>query len=582
MSMLRFRYHNFPIRYKLILWFIPLFLFTIGSVGAYSYNVAAKQIFERQTVEQSHVVSTAVTDLDYIAQDAIDTSNFLFIRTEIQQLFRPKEEIDFEDSKVAFGTISSAMVTRQFFQSLILYSNQHEPIEFNKRGYTSAMPMQEFKQTVIYKRAFEHPDKPTWAINTGQLNVFQGDTGNTIIFARVLKSDLTLRPIGLIVIGINEMDIRRSYASPVANGRDVIVVNTSGEVLSDSQGNWLGRQWSTLPYFQEANQRNLLITESVSTLTGWRIIAIQSREQLLSEVNRIKTVTLYTMAVTFLLALAFSWTVASFVSRPLKNIVLSMQKFQKGDFMQSVNPKGHDELGLLGYGYNNMVQKIKQLIDEVYSFQLEQREAELKLLQSQINPHFLYNTLNTLAWKLEQRGDHESSEMMYAFSRLFQISLSDGNDQITLQEEFTFISSYLYLQKMRSPRLHYNVTLDDSLRQITLLKLIVQPFVENAVIHGIEPLGGEGLIQVDASLGMEVCIIKVTDNGVGIKAGRLAELQGNARASNKSRSGFALWNVQERLRLCYGLAATIDIESEVGVGTRITITIPLERSTTHV
>lgn len=580
--MLRFRYRNLPIRYKLILWFIPLLLFTIGSIGAYSYNVASKQIFERQAIEQNHVVTTTVTDLDYIAQDAIDTSNFLYLRNEIQQLFRSKEDIDYEDSQVAFGMISSAMITRQFFQSLILYSNRMEPIEFDKRGYTSALPMDEFMQTVVYKRAFAHPDEPTWSIDTGQLRVFQGNSNNTIIFARVIKSDMNLRPQGVIVIGFDEIDLRRSYASTVENGREVIVVNADGEILSDSQGKWLARQWSTLPYAQQADQSNLLLTESVSALTGWRVIALQSREQLLEEVNRIKTVTLYTMAVTFLLALAFSWMIASFISRPLKNIVLSMQKFQKGDFTQNVKPNGQDELGMLGYGYNNMVMKIKNLIDEVYSFRLEQREAEFKLLQSQINPHFLYNTLNSMAWKMEQRNELESSEMVYALSRMFQISLSDGKDMITLQEEFAFISSYLYLQKMRSAKLHYNVKLDDSLRNITLLKLIVQPFVENAVIHGIEPLGGEGLIQVTASVQTDACIVTVTDNGVGIPADRLAQLQGAENAPDRSRSGFALWNVQERLRLRYGPAATVEIKSEVDFGTRITITIPHEGRVGHV
>ncbi|MHA6482250.1 cache domain-containing sensor histidine kinase [Paenibacillus sp. strain BS8-2] len=580
--MLRLRYRNLPLRYKLVLWFSPLFLFTIGSIGAYSYNVASEQIFERQTIEQNHIVSTTVTDLDYIAQDAIDTSNFLYLRTEIQQLFRAKEEIDYDASKLAFGMISSAMITRQFFQSLILYSNYLEPIEFDKRGNTSALPMEEFKRTIIYKRAFAQPDIPTWAIDTGQLHVFQGESNNTIIFARVLKSDLNLRPLGIIVIGFDELDLRRSYASPVVNGREVIIVNPDGEVLSDSQGKWLGRQWSTLPYAQENNQSKLLITESVSNLTGWRVIALQSRDQLLSEVNRINTVTLYAMAVMFLVALAFSWIIASFISKPLKNIVLSMQKFQKGDFMQSVTPRGHDELGLLGYGYNNMVKKTKQLIDEVYTFRLEQREAELKLLQSQINPHFLYNTLNTMAWKMEQRHEHESSEMVYALSSMFQISLSDGKDMITLQEEFVFITSYLFLQKMRAPRLHYEISLDETLRNVTLLKLIVQPFVENAVIHGIEPLGGEGLVQVSASVHGDVCIIKVTDNGVGIPADRLAELKSIERTSIKDRSGFALWNVQERLRLYYGQAATIDIESEVDFGTRISITIPLEGSVANV
>lgn len=231
-----------------------------------------------------------------------------------------------------------------------------------------------------------------------------------------------------------------------------------------------------------------------------------------------------------------------------------------------------------------MVQRIKSLINDVYASKLKQQEAELKTLQAQIRPHFLYNTLNTICWEAEKKGDKEIADMVYSLSQVFRLSLNDGRDTFTLEQEVELVKNYLFLQKNRfRERFEFEITLDESIKDFTVPKLLLQPLAENAVIHGIEPLAGSGLISIRAFRKDRTIVLEVQDNGVGITPERLQELhQRLARGSsiseeeeNAGRSGFALSNVQERLALFFA-GASLQIESVEGAGTRIIIHITVE------
>lgn len=260
-----------------------------------------------------------------------------------------------------------------------------------------------------------------------------------------------------------------------------------------------------------------------------------------------------------------------------------MRRLQTGDFTQRVFFEGNDEIGLLGHGYNLMVQRIKELINDVYASSLKQKEAELKALQAQIRPHFLYNTLNTICWEAEKKGDKEIADMVYSLSQVFCLSLNDGRDTFTLEQEVEHVTNYLFLQKNRfRERFEFEIFLDERIKDYIVPKLLLQPLAENAVIHGIEPLSGSGLISVRAIRKDRFIILEVQDNGAGITSDRLQELRQGLiaeislpEADNVGRSGFALMNVQERLELFF-VEASLHIESTEGSGTRIIIQIAVE------
>jgi two-component system sensor histidine kinase YesM len=274
-------------------------------------------------------------------------------------------------------------------------------------------------------------------------------------------------------------------------------------VLSASNPEWREKTAAELPFLEGSeaflkggqpahlSSEQWVMSHATSDITGWHVLVIQERNELLKELNQISLLTFWVMAACFLISVLIAWMASSFLTKPLKHLLRSMRKLQTGDF------SGRDEIGRLGEGYNNMVVKIKELIDEVYTMRLKRRETELKTLQAQIHPHFLYNTLDTICWTAQQRGQKDIADLVYALSNLFRLSLSEGKDFITLEEELELVRSYFYLQQNRfKQRLSFEIDVSPALYGRKVSKLLLQPLVENAVFHGIEPLEGQGFIQI--------------------------------------------------------------------------------------
>ncbi|NRF93375.1 sensor histidine kinase [Paenibacillus frigoriresistens] len=591
-------YLDLPIQRKLLLWFAPLLLVTIAITGVYSYNIASNEIVSKMSLEQASSARQAIDHLDYIAQDALDISDYLYLTPEIQVMLKSDPASDSYINNDSILMINRLMVTRPYFQFLTIYSPHFEPIQFNNKGLSSAIPFEEFKEKFDYEGFLKRKKIDEWSIEVPNhsKSIFYGDTKNKLLLTKILKNDLTLKPEGVLILGIDEKDIRRSYAMP-SDKTTIIVINSDGRILSDTNGNWIGKLVGELPYFTKPidlpdqiestiERSDWVFSHTQSTLTGWHVLVLQPREDLLSQLNRIKWITALILCLTFVMSLIVSWSVASVITKPMKMILSSMKKFQKGDFSQQVSIEGKDEIGQLGTGYNVMVRRISQLIDDVYAFEIKQRQAELKLLQSQINPHFLYNTLNTIAWTAQKNGEHTVAEMIYSLSGIFQISLSQGRDYIELQEEMKLAEHYLFLQKMRyREKLSYELELHPDFATYKIPKLLIQPLIENAIVHGLEPLTDDiGFIQVTivpSANQPNMIQIEITDNGVGIPANKLKLVQeqifADVQHQTTGSEGFALQNIMNRIRLFYGADAIMEISSIENFGTRVQLLLPYSK-----
>ncbi|WP_187274300.1 sensor histidine kinase [Paenibacillus sp. N3.4] len=588
-------YLDLPIQRKLLLWFAPLLLITITITGVYSYQVASNEIVSKMSVEQVSSARQAIDHLDYIAQDALDISDYLYLTPEIQVMLKSDSASGSYINNDSILMINRLMVTRPYFQFLTIYSPRFEPIQFNNKGLSSAIPFEEYREKFDYEGFLTRKKIDEWSIEVPNhsKSIFYGDTKNKLLLTKILKNDLTLKPEGVLILGIDEKDIRRSYSTP-NDKTTIIVINSDGSILSDTNGFWIGKSIRELPYFNKpidlpdlidptVEKSDWVFSHSQSSLTGWHVLVLQPRGDLLSQLNRIKWITALILCVTFLLSLIVSWSVATVITKPMKIILSSMKKFQKGDFSQQVGIQGKDEIGQLGTGYNIMVRRITQLIDDVYAFEIKQRQAELKVLQSQINPHFLYNTLNTIAWTAQKNGEHTVAEMIYSLSGIFQISLSQGREHIELKEEMKLAEHYLFLQKMRyREKLSYEMELHPDLATFKIPKLLIQPLIENAIVHGLEPLTDDiGFIQVTVvpcGDHPNMIQIEVTDNGVGIPESKLKEIQEQAFAElphqTAQNESFALLNIMNRIRLFYGAEAVMDINSVENFGTRVRLLLP--------
>lgn len=265
------------------------------------------------------------------------------------------------------------------------------------------------------------------------------------------------------------------------------------------------------------------------------------------------------------------------ITKRISKLSLAMDEVQKGNFTAVLEVQGKDEIGELTKHYNFMVKSLTDLMKKVVATEKEKRHRELQVLQAQINPHFVYNTLDTIHWKALASGSKEVSELINALSSFFRGSLSKGREFITVKEELQHVESYLDIQKVRyGALLDFHLSVDEALLSIEIPKIIIQPMVENAIYHGIKPKLMEGHIWVKGQRDGNYLVLQVMDDGVGMTQEVLEKLM-LAMEDEESPLSYGLYNIAQRLKLYYGGNAVLDIESIPLEGTKVTLKLPLER-----
>ena len=279
-----------------------------------------------------------------------------------------------------------------------------------------------------------------------------------------------------------------------------------------------------------------------------------------------------------------AWGLSKSIYTPIKKLHDVTTTITKNDLQALMTSDNVDEITELGMSFNIMIGKIKELLDSKIKEQENLKKAELRTLQAQINPHFLYNTLDTIIWMAESKKTDQVVKMVTALSNFFRISLSKGKDWITIGEELERIKSYLTIQKMRyRDILDFKIEVEEGVSENTVLKLILQPLVENALYHGIKNKRQGGTISVRAKRkGMDEILLEVEDNGIGFTSGKLAQLRAELEDDSgdiKLESGFGIGNVNKRIRLYYGEPYGLTIQSEYATGTCVTLVIPAKVET---
>ncbi len=274
-----------------------------------------------------------------------------------------------------------------------------------------------------------------------------------------------------------------------------------------------------------------------------------------------------------------AWSLSKSIYTPIKKLHDVTTTITKNDLQALMTNDNVDEITELGMSFNIMIGKIKELLDSKIKEQENLKKAELRALQAQINPHFLYNTLDTIIWMAESKKTDQVIKIVSALSNFFRISLSKGMDWITIGEEVERIRSYLTIQKMRyRDILDFKIEVQENVAENTILKLLLQPLVENALYHGIKNKRQKGTISVRARRKDDnEILLEVEDNGIGFTPEKLTQLRTELEEDSddiKLESGFGLGNVNKRIRLYYGKAYGISIQSEYTTGTCVSLVIP--------
>lgn len=305
---------------------------------------------------------------------------------------------------------------------------------------------------------------------------------------------------------------------------------------------------------------------------NWTLVGMASLDQLDTARRQIFETLIAIGIALLIIVLGSGVIIANSITRPIRNLQASMQHFT--DDLELPNMTGYAclEVEELSMHYKQMAIKIQQLMTDVVKQERYLRESEIRVLYSQINPHFLYNTLETIIWMAEFGDSDSVISLTKALSQFFRISLSRGHDFISLSQEIEHVEQYLFIQQKRyGNKLHYEITQDPLTDDQAVPKIILQPLVENAIYHGIKPLKQQGIIRIDCQIEeatQQLCIT-ITDNGAGFDTNK------SDQTADLKLGGVGIANVLRRLELIYNKAASLTIESQIGKGTTVTLKLPI-------
>lgn len=335
---------------------------------------------------------------------------------------------------------------------------------------------------------------------------------------------------------------------------------------------------SPAPVIQKAiDENHHVFYADIPSSPGWYLCTLVENEKLYQEASALSLSLSKVFVTMFGAGILGAFFISSQITRRITNLSVAMDHVQEGNFSTRLSVQGNDEIAELSHHFNSMLKDLRRLMNEVVETQKEKRKRELEILQAQINPHFIYNTLDTLQWKALEYGASDLSELILSLSSFFRVSLSKGKEMIPLREEIKHVRSYLDIQKARYEEiLTYEIQVEESLDDVFLPKILLQPLVENAIYHGIKPKLAQGKISILAQLEGEDLLLKVQDNGVGMTEEQVNQLE-EAFEGKRAPVSYGLHNVHQRIRLTYGNPYGLHVESCLQDGTTVTIRLPMEK-----
>lgn len=325
-----------------------------------------------------------------------------------------------------------------------------------------------------------------------------------------------------------------------------------------------------------------IYTLSHSETTGWTIVGCVNMAELLKDSREANNIYVMTAIVLVAIAMILSSFIARSITLPIQKLRDSMKKVQEGDFKAAdVMITSQNEIGSLTTSFNAMTHRIEELMEENVKEQEQKRKIELKALQSQINPHFLYNTLDSIIWMAEGKKYEDVVLMTASLARLLRQSISNEDETVLIGQEIQYVKSYLTIQKMRyKDKLEFEINVDPFINSVHIVKLVLQPIVENAIYHGLKYKESKGLLTVTGYQKNQNAVIEITDDGVGMDEETLNHIFEKHKVNYRS-NGVGVYNVQKRLCMYYGKEYGLHYESEPGHGTTVTVTIPMEQEEQH-
>lgn len=433
---------------------------------------------------------------------------------------------------------------------------------------TTVAPVSEIEETDWYQKTLEHPG----------LNWFVNYPEKTLFSARKLAFFGAREGVNILYMDVDYQKLFTPYAETLISECGLYITDQEGKLVFEESRFSGKNQNYDLTYSEFLEQRDrgsadyTILCEQSNT-TGWTVWLYQPVGLAGESMRPIGVMAGVTILICIFAAVLAYFITSGMVSGRIERLTCLMQEVQEGSMDMQVGSDDRDEIGMLYRGFGSMMKRIRTLINEVYLSKITQKEAELKALQAQINPHFLYNTLSLINWKALAAGEEDISRMTLAMSTFYRTALNRGRNVLQVEAELSNTRAYLEIQSMlHDGDFDYEIEVQPEILQCESLNLILQPLVENAIHHGIEEkTDGRGKISVRGWKEDNCVWFMVEDNGVGMEQ-KVAD-----KILTMESKGYGVRNVDERIRLCYGEKYAMKVESVVGKGTKMTIHFPAKQ-----
>ena len=418
-------------------------------------------------------------------------------------------------------------------------------------------------------------------------NVVDGRYEWVVTLSRGLRNKITKEVEGVFFVDLN-------YSS-ISELCDSISYGNRGYVyILDEQGNLIYHPQQQLLYSGLKNEKieevlsskdNSFVTEdgklycmSKSLETGWTVVGVAYVSELLKDSRETGRIYVVSAGLIMLAAMALAVFLSREITKPIKRLSNSMREVEKGNFENVLlDVQGENDIDRLRANFNMMTTEIKHLMEQNVEDQRQKRKSELMALQAQINPHFLYNTLDSIIWMAEWGKNKEVVLMTSSLAKLLRQSISNQNELVKVEDEVEYTRSYLTIKKMRyKDKLEYDILVEPEILNYKVAKLILQPLVENAIYHGIKYKEGKGKVLIEGFLRDDELILRITDDGIGMTEEQMSHLF-EKRETDTRRNSVGVRNVHDRIGLYYGKEYGLTFESAVGEGTKVEIHIPYEK-----
>ncbi|MFJ5758533.1 sensor histidine kinase [Neobacillus sp. NPDC093182] len=564
-----------PIKRKIILLALFSALIPLLVIGPFTFIYFNKVIENKVSTTIDNFLTIVDWNINAFGSSVENISNDIFLSNEIQSYltYKKTDAMLFRLETSSLENLNNVTVVNNPYINAIYVGNENHGFLKINRGERNLKNdiYQTIKKSNIYPRLLSSQWQGEW-LNGSNLKLVK-DGSHSLLYGRNIRNLGTKEQMGVVLIDLDPAYFENMFKDSNPPG-DILILDGDKILFSSSNNTFSSPQVAKIIQGREKSGTIKKVMDGTQYFfnyhtnkkTNWDVVSIIPYENIVREVNQLRMVTISLLV----MALMFSLIIALFITRRITNqlslLRMVTEKMEKRETVVGVHFNNEDEIGEIGnqivhlYNWNN------DLTKRLYKSQIKEKEAELLALQSHINPHFLYNTLNTVFWMAEKIQAKQISKIAINLSKIFKLTLNGGNHITSVKNEMEQVKSYLDIQNIRfDNKIHFTVTIEPEIIDKSIIKLLLQPIVENSVYHGLEHQES-GTIMIEGKMVEDGLLFIIRDTGKGFDMNEV----------DINKKGYALKNINERLKLYYGKEYGLKIESEVGKGTIVYLKVGLK------